>query len=437
MSAQSILSPRRHLAIAIVALGVLVLGFGGWAAFSTISGAIIAVGQLEVEQNRQIVQHPEGGVVEVVSVTEGARVDAGDVMLRLDGTRLRSELTVVESRLFELMARRARHEAERDGGDMIELPIELQQARSERPELASQIEAQMDGQRRLLAARRETTEGLITQLEQRRGQIDTQVEGISAQIAATDRQIALVAEERDTQADLLERGLAQAARVLALDREAARLEGARGALLSERASAAERQAEISQQILSLQAQNREEAQTALRDISATVLELAERRRALQEQIARLDIRAPVGGVVYGLQVTTPRAVLRAADPVLFIVPQDRPLVISARVNPADVDQVDAGQQAVVMFSGLNLRELPQLAAQVIQVSPDAFIDPNLAQSYFRVELELLDESRALLSGQTLLPGMPVEVFLQTEERSPMRYLTEPLTAYFGRALRES
>lgn len=437
MSVPDPLSPRRHMTIAVAALAVLVLGFGGWAAFTTISGAIIALGQLEVEQNRQIVQHPEGGVVEEVSVTEGARVDAGDVMLRLDGTRLRSELTVVESRLFELLARRARHEAERDGADTLVLPPELAEARSERPALAAQIDAQMEGQRRLLDARRETTAGLITQLEQRSAQIDTQVEGITAQIAATDRQIALVAEERDTQADLLERGLAQAARVLALDREAARLEGSRGALLSERASAAERQAEIAQQILSLKAQNREEAQTALRDISANILELAERRRALLEQIERLDIRAPVGGVVYGLQVTTPRAVLRAADPVLYIVPQDRPLVISARVNPADVDQVQPGQDAVVLFSGLNLRELPQLAARVMQVSPDAFVDPNLAQSYYRVELELLEDSRTLLSGQTLLPGMPVEVFLQTAERSPLRYLTEPLTAYFGRALRES
>lgn len=437
MSARDPLAPRRHLALAFLTLAVLVFGFGAWAGLSRLSGAVIATGQLEVEQNRQIVQHPEGGVVDTISVTEGARVAAGDVMLQLDGTRLQSELNLVENRLFELMARRARLEAERDGADSISFPANLLEARNNRPELVAQIDAQMDGQRRLLGARRDTTDGLIAQLEQRRAQIDTQVQGMTSQIAATDRQIALVAEERDTQADLLERGLAQAARVLALDREAARLEGARGALLAERAAAAERRAEIGQQILSIGAQNREDAQTELRDISATVLELAERRRALLEQIARLEIRAPVGGIVYGLQVTTPRAVLRAADPALFIVPQDRPLVISARVNPADIDQVQPGQEAVVMFTGLNLRELPQLAAGVTQVSADAFTDPDLGQSYYRVELELLDESRALLDGQTLLPGMPVEVFLQTGERSPLRYLSEPLLAYFSRALRES
>lgn len=436
MSGQDIFSPRRHLFLAALTLGVLVFGFGAWAGLSRISGAIIAVGQLEVEQNRQIVQHPEGGVVSEINIVEGARVAAGEVMLRLDGTRLQSELNVVENRLFELLARRARLEAERDNADTIAFPPELAQARQDRPDLAAQIDAQMDGQRRLLAARRETKAGVIAQLEQRRAQIDTQVEGISAQIAATDRQIALVAEERTTQADLLERGLAQAARVLSLDREAARLTGARGALLSERASAAERRAEIGQQILSLGAQNREEAQTELRDISATELELVERRRALQEQIARLDIRAPVAGVVYGLQVTTPRAVLRPADPALFVVPQDRPLVISARVNPADIDQVSTGQEAVVMFSGLNLRDLPQLGARVTRVSADAFTDSALAQSFYRIELELLDESRTLLGEQTLLPGMPVEVFLQTGDRSPLQYLTEPFLAYFSRALRE-
>lgn len=429
-------SPRKHLTLAAMTLGVFVFGFGAWAALSRISGAVIATGQLEVEQNRQVVQHPEGGVVAEISVVEGAHVVAGDIMLRLDGARLRSELTLVETRLFEIMARRARLEAERDGSETIVFPPELLTAGRQRPGLLAQISAQMEGQRSLLQARRETTAGIIAQLEQRRAQIDTQVEGITAQIVAADRQIALVAEERVTQADLLGRGLAQAARVLALDREAARLEGGRGALLSERAVAAERRAEIAQQILSLGAQTREEAQTELRDISATELELAERRRELQERISRLDIRAPVGGVVYGLQVTTPRAVLRPADPALYIVPQDRPLVITARVNPSDVDQVRSGQDAVVMFTGLNLRDLPQLRAQVTQVSADAFSDAALAQSFYRVELELLPDSRAMLVGQTLLPGMPVEVFLQTGDRSPLTYLTEPLLAYFGRALRE-
>ena len=279
-------------------MGCWCFGFGAWAGLSRISGAIIALGQLEVEQNRQIVQHPDGGVVAHIKVVEGARVVAGDVMLQLDGTSLQSDLNVVENRLFEMLARRARLEAERDNAKTLSFPAELAALQTESPELAGRIEALMAGQRSLLAARQETRDGLIAQLQQRRAQIDTQVEGITAQIAATDRQIALVAQERATQADLLERGLAQAARVLTLDREAARLQGARGALLAERASAAERQAEIAQQILSLGAQSREDAQTELREISATEVELFEQRHALREQICAAGYPRP--GVRGGL-----------------------------------------------------------------------------------------------------------------------------------------
>ena len=274
-------------------------------------------------------------------------------MLQLDGTSLQSDLNVVENRLFEMLARRARLEAERDNAKTLSFPAELAALQTESPELAGRIEALMAGQRSLLAARQETRDGLIAQLQQRRAQIDTQVEGITAQIAATDRQIALVAQERATQADLLERGLAQAARVLTLDREAARLQGARGALLAERASAAERQAEIAQQILSLGAQSREDAQTELREISATEVELFEQRpRAARSRFCAAGYPRPgVRGGLWACRVTTPRAVLRAAEPALFVVLQDRPLVISARVNPSDIDQVRAGQTRWSCFRG--------------------------------------------------------------------------------------
>ncbi len=425
-----------HLRLALLSLAVLIFGFGGWAAFGTISGAVVAPGQLQVERDRQVVQHFDGGVVADIMVEEGARVAAGDVLMRLDGAQLRSELSMVETRLFEIRARRARLQAERDGRETITFPPQLRRARAQHPELADQIASQMDGQRQLLAARRATTQGTIAQLENRRAQIATQIEGITAQLEATRRQLELVARERDTQADLLERGLAQAARVLSLDREAARLEGARGSLLSERASAAERRAEIEQQILSLRAQQREDAQRELRDLSATELELAERRRALSERIERLELRAPVAGVVYGLQVSTPRAVLRPADPALYIVPQDQPLVITAQVRPSDIDQVRTGQNAIVMFPGLDTRDLPQLGAQVVQVSADTFTEESRGRSYYRVRLELQQDTVAALGDRALLPGMPVEVFLQTGARTPLQYLTRPLTTYFNRALRE-
>ncbi len=429
-------SARNHLLLAVVAIGLLVLGFGSWVALARIAGAVIATGALEVAQQHQVVQHPDGGVVEAILVAEGDAVSAGSVLMRLDGTQLRSELAIVETRLFELLARRARLEAERDGAAQ---PVfeDMLMAAATRHDPGAQIRAQMAAQVRLLAARRETTARLIAQLEQRQVQIDAQKNGISAQLAALERQLSLLAEERAAQRSLLERGLTQAALVLALDREAARLEGNHGALLAERAVAAERHAEIGQQILSLSAQRQEEAQLELRETTAQELELAERHRALSTRIARLELRAPVAGIVHGLQFTTPLAVLRAAEPALHIVPRDRPPIIAARIAPADIDQVAPGQSATLYLPALDMRDMPQLMAEVIHVSADTFTDTRDGTRFYRVELAFLDESLAHLPAQVLLPGMPVEVFLQTVTQSPWRYLTRPLTSYFSRALRES
>lgn len=428
-------SARAPLTLALGALAILVLGLGSWAMFTRIAGAVIAEGVIEVERNLQVVQHPEGGVVEEVLITEGQSVTAGQPLLRLDGAQLRSELRVIEARLFESLAQRARFEAERDGADEPRFAPLLHEA-TRQSYLRDEVAAQMAGQATLLQARRATMAGLLAQLAQRQAMIDRQLAGITTQIAAVEQQRTLVAQERGTQAELLARGLAQAARLLALDRESARLDGSLGALVAERAMAAERRAEIGHQILSLTAQQKEEAQRELHRIAAQIAELTERRRALSDQIARLDLRAPVSGIVHGLAITTPQAVLRAAEPALYIVPKDRPLVVVARLNPSDIDQVTQGQQAAFVISGLNLHDLPQLSAEVIHISADAFTDSARARRYYQVDLAMHADSLAALGPRGLLPGMPVEVFFQTGRRSPMAYLTQPLTAYFSRALRE-
>lgn len=425
-------SARRHVLSGMLALVVLVGGFGTWAAFSSISGAVIATGQVEVEQNRQVVQHPDGGVVADIPVAEGAVVEAGQVLLRLDGALLHSERVIVENQLHEAMARRARLAAERDDRDSVSFPAELVGLRDTRPEVGALIESQ----RQLFEARRETLAGYIEQLNGRTAQIRNQIDGIEAQLQALETQLELIDSEVAAQQQLFDQGLTQAARLLALRREAAQLAGMRGSLVAERAQAEERIAEIGGQMLSLHTQRREQAHEALREIGASELELTERRRALLERIARLEIRAPVSGVVTALQVTTPRAVLRAADPVLHIVPQDRPLVLATRVNPNDIDQVHVGQEAMVMFGSFGVRDIVGLQAQVTLVSADAFSDERTQQSYYRVELVLAPDALQELGGRPILPGMPVEAFFRTEDRSPLRYLTAPLADYFSRAFRE-
>ena len=226
--------------------------------------------------------------------------------------------------------------------------------------------------------------------------------------------------------------------VLSLQREQANLDGRLGELRASEAQAEGRITEIDIEIIKLDTRLREEAITRLRDIQYREVELAEQRRSITERMKRLDIRAPVSGVIYGLQVHTPRSVIRPAEPVLYIVPQDRPLVIAARVDPINVDQVWEGQEVSLRFSALDQRTTPELFGTVVQVSPDAFTDDATQMSYYRTEIELSEGERERLPENTeLVPGMPVEAFIRTSDRSPLAYLVKPLADYFTKAFRET
>ena len=426
-------SARRHIIIGFLSLALLVGGFGGWGMMTEIAGAIVTSGQLEVERNRQVVQHPDGGVVAEIAVKEGDTVKAGDLLLRLDGAMLESELAIVEGQLFEIMARRARLTAERDDAAEMIIGPELQAMAAERPEVAEQL----DGQQRLFVARLDTLARQTEQSGEQRKQIESQIEGIDAQAVALGEQVALIIRELSDQQALLDKGLAQASRVLALQREESRLKGQVGELAATRGQALERITEIKIDVLRLAATRREEASTQLRDIGSQELELAERRRALTEQILRLVVRAPVSGIVLGMQVNTPRSVLRPADPVLYIIPQDRPLVITSQVPTIHVDQVHPGQEVELVFSAFSTRTTPHLKGKVESVSADAFRNEQTGQSFYRAEIVLEPGEQDKLEGLTLVPGMPVEAFIKTDDRTPLAYLVKPFTDYFTHAFRES
>ncbi|SMY08401.1 HlyD family type I secretion periplasmic adaptor subunit [Flavimaricola marinus] len=431
MSAPKRWSVSRPMMMGALVLLLLVGGFGSWAVLAQITGAVIASGQIEVEQNRQVIQHPDGGVVAEILVQEGDVIEAGDVVIRLDAEALASELAVVEGQLFEVLARRARFEAERDSMPEIDFPELLRLTDNPvAPEL-------MEGQTRLYEARIEAEEQEREQLRRRREQIGNQIDGIRAQEAALDEQLALLAEELESQQSLLDRGLAQVARVLALRREAASIAGQAGELAAAAAEAEGRITELDIELLRLVTVRREEAITRLRDLQFNEIELSERRRSLTTQLDRLEIRSPVSGVVYGMQVFAPRSVIQAAEPVMYVIPQDRPLIISSQVEPKDIDQVFVGQEVALRFSAFDQRRTPELFGHVTQVSADAFTDENTSQSYYRARI-VLDEGEAarLPDEMVLIPGMPVEAFLTTQERSPMDYLLKPLADYFAKAFRE-
>lgn len=426
-------SAKGPVLVGLVMVAALLLGLGGWGALAPIAGAVVASGRVEVESQRQIIQHLDGGVVEALFVKEGDVVQAGQPLLQFDGASLRSELAMAEAQYTEVLARSGRLEAERDGLASVAFRPEL----TARGAQDATVAALMQGQRSLFAARAETLQGQREQLGERIAQIESQLLGLDAQVAALARQQVLIGQEVAGKRSLLDRGLAQASAVMALDREAARLEGERGALIAQAAEARGRIVETRLEILSLDAQRREEATTELRDLGVQELQLAEKRAALTERIARLALKAPVGGVVYGLAVPGPQAVVRAAETVGYVVPLDRPLVVAARIAPRDIDTVHPAQEAKLRFTSFSSRTTPELRGHVTLVSADAFEDAQTGQGYFRAEVAIDPDELRRLGDVQVLPGMQVEVMLSTGSRTALSYLLKPVSDYFSRAFRES
>jgi HlyD family secretion protein len=418
--------------VGFAALAILLGGLGVWAVKTRLAGAIVSSGVIEVQSNRQVVQHPDGGVVGEIFVRNGDVVTSGDLLLRLDDTFLSSEQTIVVSQLFELLARRARLEAERDGTTSENLSIRLLEVQQEDdidPDLIA-------GQQRLFDARLESMAKQTQQLSEQRAQTESEIDGTKAQLVSLRRQVELIQDELDDQQSLLSRGLTQASRVLSLQREEASLSGEIGSLEASVARLKGQIAATEIQILELTATRREEAITTLRDVQTQVAELSERRLSLAERLSRLDIRAPVSGTVYDSQVFALQSVIQPAEPMMYVVPQDTPLLVAARVDAIHVDQLHVGQSVALRFPAFNQRETPEIDGQVLNVSADTFTDEQTGFTFYRAELAPIDGQIERLNGQALLPGMPVEAMIKTDERTPLSYLIKPMADYFNRAFRE-
>ena len=421
------------VALGFAALAALLGGFGVWSATTDIAGAVIAAGRIEVAGNRQVVEHPDGGVVDRLTTREGARVEAGEVLIALEGDALDAQVAVARDRLMELQARAARLRAERDGAEAPDFAPELIAAAAGDARAADLIE----GQRNLFSARAETREGERARYSQQTQQIASQIDGIDAQAAALDRQAALIDEELSAQEDLLERGLAQAPRVLALRREQAGLQGQLGELTARRAQAEERRAEIGLAMLAIDGALREGAIAELRDIEAEIRTLREELTAAETRRGRLDIVAPATGRVFDLAVFGPASVVAPGEPLLYIVPEGDALTIGVQVEPIHVDQVYPGQPARIRLPAFDARTTPELDAVVTDVSADAFVDERTGAAHYRAEIALAEGQEALLGEErVLIPGMPVEAYMRTRDRTPLAYLLSPLADYFARAFRE-
>ncbi|MEM7237539.1 MAG: HlyD family type I secretion periplasmic adaptor subunit [Pseudomonadota bacterium] len=421
-----------YIRFGLVCVILLVGGLGGWAATAKLAGAVIAAGQLRVEAQRQIVQHLDGGVVGAINVRNGDVVKAGDIVIHLDDTTLRSELIVLESQLFEIMARRGRLFAEQADLTKITYDQELIAAAGTRPD----VQTLMDGQVSLFEARRQTLASELGVMKERQIQINEQIEGSVAEMSSLKRQSELIEEELVSMRELQRKGLAQASRVLSLEREAARLLGEFGQMSAQNAQLKGQISELKIEELRMLDARREEAISQERELGFRELELKERRIALLDQLGRLEIRAPRPGVVHDMTVFALKSVIRPAEPILYIVPSDTGMVIDARVEPLHRDQVHPLQDVVLRFSAFNSRTTPELFGKVATVSSDTLTDEASGLTYFSAEVALNEGEVEKLAGNELVAGLPVEVYIQTGERTPLNYLMRPITDYFSRALRE-
>jgi HlyD family secretion protein len=424
-------SIRRHTALALAASAFLVGGLGGWAVVTELSGAVMAPGTVVVDSHVKKVQHPTGGVVGEILVRDGDRVAAGAVVVRLDETVAKANLAMIDKSLDELMVRQARLEAERDGHKEIAFPSRLL-GRMVEPELFGLAA----GERRLFQSRREAREGLKAQLRERIAQLQEQIEGTHLQAGAKADEIKLIQDELTGVQELWKKNLVPITRVTALRREETRLRGERGQLISGVAQAKGRISETALQILQVDQELRSEVSKELREAQAKVAELVERQVAAQDQLRRIDIRAPQDGIVHQSVVHTVGGVVNAGDALMLIVPETDALSIEVKVAPQDIDQLRPGQDTVLRLSAFNQRTTPELKGQVSVVAADLVTDQRSGVQYYPVRVAFADGERERLGGQKLMPGMPVEGFIQTGSRTVMSYLTKPLADNITRAFRE-
>jgi HlyD family secretion protein len=413
-----------HVLIAAIVL------VGGWAALMPLAGAVVVPGNLVVQSNVKTIQHPTGGVVAEIAVRNGMRVSAGDLLLRLDATQAQASLQVVSKQLDEFRARSARLLAERDGLSRPEIPAEMTRLND------SAVRNLLAAEGMLFTARATARDSQKELLRSRVSQLNEEIGGLDAQVASKAKQLELIAGELTGVQELYEKRLVPLARLTALQRESARIEGERGQLTSAIAETKAKIGEAQLQIVRIDQDFRTDVVKELGEAKGKEAELVERSVAARDLLDRIEMRAPTSGVIHQLAAHTIGGVIRAGDAIMEVVPDSDELQIEARLQPNDIDQVRIGQKAFTRFSAFNQRVTPELAGVVSYVSADISRDQQTNAAYFTVRVTLPEEERRRLAGLQLVSGMPAEVFMQTGSRTMMSYLLKPITDQLQRAFIE-
>jgi HlyD family secretion protein len=397
--------------------GILIVGLVCAATVIDIGGAVVTQGLLVVDSNVKKIQHPTGGVVGELLVRDGSHVKAGDTLVRLDDTQTKANLGIVTKQLDELFARQTREEAERDGMDSVVFPAGLV-ARGSDPD----VERLMTGESRLFAIRGNARDG-------QKAQMQDEIAGIEVQRDARVSQIEWIKKELEGVNELWKKNLVPYTKLTTLEREAARLEGERGQLISQIAQTKGKIAQVDQDM-------RAEVGKDLGEIRGKTSELLERKIAAEDQLKRVDIRAPQDGVVHQSNVHTVGGVINAGEPIMMVVPETDVLTVELKIEPKDIDQVHVGQAAALKFSAFNQRTTPEVEGAVSMLSADVTQDQKTSAYFYTARVSVAEDELAKLGPLKLVAGMPVEAFVKTGDRSVVSYLVRPMSDQIARAFRE-
>lgn len=425
-------SLRGLITVAVVSMILLIGVLGGWAATTELSGAVIAHGRVEVAGKPKVVQSLDGGVVSELSVRNGDTVQAGQIIARLDPTFLQINLEMARTRLVDVSSRQARLEAESTNAkeisfDFQSLPFEVAQARK--------IKA-MAGQQEIFSTRAKIRTSLRERMESNVKAIETQTKGFTEQIEALEKQIAYLDEDLQSTVALVAKGLSRQTQLTQIRRQRAALSGELAGRQAELANLKHRKWGFSLELLQNEQRFQEQVATERHEVTAEFHELKMAIIARQAQLERVNIRAPVDGIVHELQVTTIGGIVAAGGTLMNVIPQQSGFEFEARVSPQSISLVHENQKAQITLSTLTRQNALPLSGKVSAISPEAITDRVTGEVFYRVALEISQEELASLPKTTkLIAGMPLEAFLHTEQRTVLSYLIAPLGTQLRRSFR--
>ncbi|MEZ0168596.1 HlyD family type I secretion periplasmic adaptor subunit [Microvirga sp. TS319] len=417
---------------AFALVGIFVVGFGVWAIYAPLESAAIAGGAIEAESSRKTIQHLEGGIVAEILVKDGDEVTPGQVLIRLDGTRARAAVQVLQGQLWDAQAREARLLAERDSREAIEFPMALRLAAKS----SADLEEILAGQAKIFDTRRRLQGSRIEIIQQRRAQTEREIVGLHFQEEAARKRAEIIKEEVSAIAPLVAKGLQTKPRLLQLEREQAEIDGRRGDALAQISRAEQSVGESQAMILKLESDFHTEVAQSLRETQALIFQILERIQAAGDVLARTEIRAPEAGTITDLRIHTPGGVIAAGEPLMDLVPRQDRLIVKVRVKPEDIDLVRTGLEAHVRLLSYKHRRVPPVEGVLTYVSADRLVDKETELPYYVARIRINEASLKDLPEVEIMPGMPVEVLIKTGEFTAANYVLRPILDSFNRAFRE-